>query len=78
MLRKSVDIDFKISKNSRTIIFETRQKTPTVMIDDNVYEMPEANAAPDIPYLGINKISKMTVNRNEINAMVVSLFDGRS
>jgi hypothetical protein len=69
ILRKSVVIDRKISRNSRTVIFETRQKTPTVIIDDIVYEIPEAKAAPDIPYLGINKISKMTVNRNEINAM---------
>jgi hypothetical protein len=49
ILRKSVVIDRKISRNSRTVIFETRQKTPTVIIDDIVYEIPEAKAAPDIP-----------------------------
>ena len=48
------------------------------MSEDNVLEMPEAAAAPEIPGGGVNKISKIIVNRNEINAMVVSLFDGRS
>ena len=69
MLRISADIDFTIATSSEAVIEETRQNTATVMTDDIVYEMPEANAAPDIPYLGINKISKMTVNRNEIKAI---------
>ena len=69
MLRKSVDIDFTIAVNSDPLMAETLQKTMSVRIDDTVYEMPEAIAAPEIPYRGMNKISKMTVNKNEINAM---------
>jgi len=49
----------------------TRQITKTVMSENNVLEMPEATAAPEIPGGGVNKISKIIVNRNEINAIAL-------
>jgi hypothetical protein len=48
MLRTSVDIDLTMLIDSEKEMSETLANAMTVMMVDNVYDIPEAIAAPDM------------------------------